>query len=507
MIDLEKELGSFLDILVEHLDNEELLHFGVKGMRWGVRKERSSTPELKGLGPQSITTKTASGDEITMSQDPPSSLVKFIAAHNTKYREEYGKGAFLTIKDKDGKKVGDAIVEKKSKDELYLLWLGIKKTERGKGYATAVMKAAEEFGRKENFKKLTLEVPGNSKDARHIYEKLGFKVTKESVTTNDIWGGLTEMEYTFSDKKLKHADQKHGMVIVAIPKESDYVWRLSSEKVPHMTLLFLGEANFSESQMNNVVGYIEHASSMLPSFGLDIERRGELGDAGADVLFFSKAWQYNRIAKFRSNLLANSDINAAYSKADQYPEWTPHLTMGYPDTPAKKDTREYPGISWVNFDRIAIWTGEYEGPTFQLKEEDLMEPERGWSEFRKNPKSLTDVLSHYGVKGMKWGVRRKSRQTDPASADAVRVGGVHARVKTQKTTKILSNQELQDAINRMNLEQQYTKLSGGLDKTRVQKGRAFLAKLLIDAGKQTVQQTATNEMRGRVEEQLKKTRS
>lgn len=30
--------------------------------------------------------------------------------------------------------------------------------------------------------------------------------------------------------------------IVAIPEERDPVWKYSSEKVPHMTLLFLGEA-------------------------------------------------------------------------------------------------------------------------------------------------------------------------------------------------------------------------------------------------------------------------
>lgn len=299
-----------------------------------------------------------------------------------------------------------------------------------------------------------------------------------------------------------------GMTIVAIPKESDYVWRLSSETVPHMTLLFLGNPNFSESQLKHVTEYIEHASSMLPAFGLDIDHRGTLGPLDADVLFFNKHWMFKRIEQFRSNLLADPDISAAFNSVEQYPEWIPHLTMGYPDSPAKKDTRDYPGISWVNFDKIMLWTGESEGPTFQLKEEDLAVTEAGWSEFSKNPKSLTDVLEHYGVKGMKWGTRRNGpRQTDPSSADAKRVGAINTKVKSQKTTKILSNAELQDAINRMNLEQQYTKLSNGLDKTRVQKGKAFLARLLIDSGKQTIQQTTTNEMRGRVEAQLKKNRS
>ena len=32
-----------------------------------------------------------------------------------------------------------------------------------------------------------------------------------------------------------------NLVIVAIPDENDRVWKVSSEKIPHMTLLFLGD--------------------------------------------------------------------------------------------------------------------------------------------------------------------------------------------------------------------------------------------------------------------------
>lgn len=49
------------------------------------------------------------------------------------------------------------------------------------------------------------------------------------------------------------------------------------------------------------------------------------------------------------------------------------------------------------------------------------------------------VLVHYGVKGMKWGVR-KSSSTPPAST--------------------LSTSELQSAVNRMQLERRYNELSG-----------------------------------------------
>ena len=41
---------------------------------------------------------------------------------------------------------------------------------------------------------MTLEVPGNSPDARHIYEKLGFVAQEQISGDDDIWGGLTSMK-------------------------------------------------------------------------------------------------------------------------------------------------------------------------------------------------------------------------------------------------------------------------------------------------------------------------
>ena len=50
--------------------------------------------------------------------------------------------------------------------------------------------------RKNGFKKMLIEVPGHSPDARHIYEKNGFRVSKKqfNIDGDDIWGGLTRME-------------------------------------------------------------------------------------------------------------------------------------------------------------------------------------------------------------------------------------------------------------------------------------------------------------------------
>jgi ribosomal protein S18 acetylase RimI-like enzyme/2'-5' RNA ligase len=199
---LEDEYGGFLDFLeknLSELDGAPVEHSGVKGMKWGIRKDRSSSTRepLKSLGPDSVSRKTASGETITLKKVPPSKIHKVMGRISKGYRDGYSKQASLTILDGSGKKVGDANVTKKSDEELNLEWLGIDKSARGKGYATAVMKAGRDFGKQQGFKRMTLEVPGHSPDARHIYEKLGFKVTKEAESTDDFWGGLTEMAYEF----------------------------------------------------------------------------------------------------------------------------------------------------------------------------------------------------------------------------------------------------------------------------------------------------------------------
>lgn len=187
-------------------ETRDVVYHGIKGMKWGVRKKDPPKKiEMVGLGGSeaaSITRKTKNGHEITLSRTPPSRFEAWIGSKSSRYADEFNNAAFFEIKDSSGRKIGDAVVLKRSDKELYLNWLGINKPERGQGYATSVMETAVEWGKKNGFEKLTLEVPGNSPDARHIYEKLGFRVIAES-KKDRVWGGLAEMEYRFP-KNLKH---------------------------------------------------------------------------------------------------------------------------------------------------------------------------------------------------------------------------------------------------------------------------------------------------------------
>lgn len=198
-------------------------------------------------------------------------------------------------------------------------------------------------------------------------------------------------------------DSSNSTVIVAIPRADDHVWKISSEKVPHLTLLFLGDLS-EDPRLGKVLEYVEHAASTtLYRFGLSVDRRGLLGDNDADVLFFEKDYGTANLEEFRSNLLKDQTIAQAYHSVSQYPSWTPHLTLGYPETPAKKDERDFP-VAWVEFDRIALWTGDYEGPEILLKRRTY--GEYGELEMRDRDDHF---LEHFGVKGMKWGVRKDSR--------------------------------------------------------------------------------------------------
>lgn len=276
-----------------------------------------------------------------------------------------------------------------------------------------------------------------------------------------------------------------SFVIVAVPRESDYVWKVSSEKIPHLTILY--GALTDDMSAEQMTLHVEHVvKTSLNRFGMDVQKRGELGALSADVLFFD---HHNRkmLNEVRSYFLVNDDIRKGYDSVEQFPNWTPHLTLGYPETPAKPDTRDYPGFSWVDFDRIAIWFDDFDGPMFDLQSFDPyiqnQEGEMSMSE------EVTQFLAHFGVKGMKWGDRKstskatKSGGSDHSSDDHANASA--AKAKAKKTgVKSLSNKELQDMITRMNLEQQYVKLAPpSKGAVILRKGGQVVGEILLGVGK------------------------
>ena len=158
--------------------------------------------------------------------------------------------------------------------------------------------------------------------------------------------------------------------IVAIPEDGESVWKTSSEKIPHLTILYLGEQSDPE-KARHITEYLSHAvNTSIHKFVLNVRNRGILGDKQADVLFFEDKRPNQKVVElfdFRSQLLADPVISECFNSTEQFPGWTPHLTLGYPGRPMKKGEGidSLPPYA-VYFDKIAFWVDDFDGPTFTL---------------------------------------------------------------------------------------------------------------------------------------------
>ena len=73
-----------------------------------------------------------------------------------------------------------------------------------------------------------------------------------------------------------------------------------------------------------------------------------------------------------------------------------------------------------------------------------------------------EFLEHYGVKGMKWGVKGGASKRGKQSKDYEQ-----ASTLASKGSKALSNDELRTALNRIQMERQYSQLTATPSKAAV----------------------------------------
>lgn len=146
-----------------------------------------------------------------------------------------------------------------------------------------------------------------------------------------------------------------GWLVVLIPESSDPIVAASSQPA-HMTTIWFGDADEASSEViEQVRQEVEaYAKGLNGPVVVPVEGRGTLGDDEADVIFLEGT---DSLLALREGLIPEgSSARAAFEAAEQYPQWTPHVTLGYPDAPA---LAEYDGDT-VTFDRIGLWVaGEH----------------------------------------------------------------------------------------------------------------------------------------------------
>lgn len=105
-------------------------------------------------------------------------------------------------------------------------------------------------------------------------------------------------------------------------------------------------------------------------------------------------------------------------------------------------------------------------------------------------------LYHYGILGMRWGVRRTPAQlgrsttgkkTSSSKSNSKKVSST-SKQSNKKSVKDMTDDELKSKINRLELEKRYKDLSS----SDSSKGKVFTKQYLAEAGKKMLADTAVD---------------
>jgi 2'-5' RNA ligase len=147
------------------------------------------------------------------------------------------------------------------------------------------------------------------------------------------------------------SDDRHntGRVIVALPADDEPIHAFGEED-KHLTLLWLGTPEENpDLDMEAVKEAVAAYAAETPPFIALIDKTGELGDEGARVSFLAP----DDVPHYEQ-LLQNPVLAEAVGKVEQFPEFLPHVTLGY--DMAEEDAPNPTGT--ILFDRIAVWNGD-----------------------------------------------------------------------------------------------------------------------------------------------------
>lgn len=143
-----------------------------------------------------------------------------------------------------------------------------------------------------------------------------------------------------------------GVGVFLIPESSDPIVAASSEPA-HLTTIWLGDMNdLDEETISAIRGEVAaYAAELDGPVVVPVTERGTLGDEDADVVFLERT--ESLLALREGFLEASPTTRRVMDSVEQFPEWTPHVTLGYPETPAAGG---YDGAA-VTFNAVGLWVG------------------------------------------------------------------------------------------------------------------------------------------------------
>ena len=165
-----------------------LAHFGVLGMKWGVRKNRSTGDYSPGFG-SSKTVKFKNGTKMTIDKQRTPLFGRLMAKMIPKIREDFKTQSSFKFNDSNGKTIGEMMVYKEGNKLVHSSTFD--KSPEGKAIAKAGLRAAEKLAKENGLKTVKADVWPGVDVPRDLYKEAGYTYKEVS---DDGWGRIGSYE-------------------------------------------------------------------------------------------------------------------------------------------------------------------------------------------------------------------------------------------------------------------------------------------------------------------------